>query len=208
MVPVTQIRSPAWAVVRRTMRPVGTSPTAVTDRVSGSLRLHRIAAEERAGEIPGRLSEAGRESGKPALGPVVGQGEAQQEAGRIGALGGKVGDVHAERLAGDGAGRIVGQEMDALDQGVGGQDEIVPGRRRQAGRIVLEAQAPLAGDGREEAGDEAVFARASPTHRPVTCADRRYRFACPAAFFSSSPGRTSRATLSRTALTRPGSSSP
>ena len=67
MVPVTQIRSPAWAVVRRTIRPVGTSPTAVTDRVSGPFVF--TVSPPRSGQEKSREAapEAGGESGEPAL---------------------------------------------------------------------------------------------------------------------------------------------
>jgi len=54
--------------------------------------------------------------------------------------------------------------MDALDQRVDGEDEIVAGPRAKAGSVVLETEAAFAGDGSEEAGDEAVFRRSLRTH--------------------------------------------
>jgi hypothetical protein len=110
------------------------------------------------------LAQPVGELGEPVLGPVVGQGEAQEEAGRIGALGGQIRDVHAQRLVGYGSGSILGQEMDALHQRIDGEHEIVVGLRRETGRIVLQAKGALTGDGREEAGDQAVFRRALHAH--------------------------------------------
>ena len=116
------------------------------------LRLHGIAAEERAGEIPRGLAQTRRECGEPRFGPARPARRGQQEAGRIGALGGEIGDVHAERLAGDGAGGILGQEMHALDQGIDGEHQIVPRASAQAGGVVLEAQPAFAGDGARSSG--------------------------------------------------------
>jgi len=55
-------------------------------------------------------------------------------------LGGEVGEIDAERLAGDRSGRVVGKKVDAADNGVGLEDEIVAGRRHNRRRIVDEPE--------------------------------------------------------------------
>ena len=74
------------------------------------------------------------------------------------ALGGEVGQVHPQRLARDGAGRIAGQIMHALDDGIRRHHDVLA-LDLQGGRIVIEIE--RAGVGRkrfEIARDQRVLA--------------------------------------------------
>ena len=55
-------------------------------------------------------------------------------------LGGKVGEIDAQRLLGEQIGRIVAQEMHALDQHVLGHDKIVTARQIKGRRVVGQAK--------------------------------------------------------------------
>ena len=88
----------------------------------------------------------------------AGSASDRQKAERLGALGGKVGEVHAQRLAGHVLRRVVGEEMHAADDGVGLEHEIAAGRRLDEGGIVGQAErAGMDGERREVARDQSVL---------------------------------------------------
>ena len=100
------------------------------------------------------------EGRQPIVAPVGGQRERQQKSERPSSLGRKIGEIDAQRLAGDRPRRIVGEEMDARDQRVGRQHEVFAGRRAHQRRVVAQAQARRSRQRREIAGDEIGFAKA------------------------------------------------
>ena len=162
---------------------------------------HGVTAQQRAAMGAARRAETLGEAREPRFGPVVRQCESQEEAARTGALGGEIRQVHAERLAGDGAGRVVGKVVNAGYDSVGGHHEVVAGRRRQARGVVAQALGAGAAERREVARDQRLLARACHSGQPF--------FAGPgAAGIPNSVERTSRPTRSSTALTMPGSSPP
>ena len=108
-------------------------------------------------------AEAGGEGFQPVLAPVARQRERQEKAERPRALGGEIGEVHPKRLLRDRVGRIVGEEMHARDQRVGRQHEVVAGRRLEQRGVVAKPEGRGAGERREKARDEFVFARAGRT---------------------------------------------
>ena len=146
--------------VRAAIRPCGTAPIAVTLSVSGPGVA--TVSPPISGQSIGRGvgAETLGEGCEPILAPVAGQRERQQKSERPSALGGKIGEIDAQRLAGDRAGRIVGEEMHARDQRVGGEHEVFAGRRTHQRRVVAQAQARRPGQRGEIAGDEIVFAEA------------------------------------------------
>ena len=117
-----------------------------------------VAADQRTAIGRRVVAEAGGEGCEPVRRPVVGQREIEREADRLGALGGEVGQIDPQRLARDRVGRIVGEEMDAGDQRVGGDDEIAARRRLQQRDVVLQPEPGRAGERREIARDQFVFA--------------------------------------------------
>ena len=64
-------------------------------------RVVGVAAEQRAAVVPGILAETRGEGREPASSVLVRQRDRQQKAERLRALGGKIGEIHAQRLAGD-----------------------------------------------------------------------------------------------------------
>ena len=68
------------------------------------------------------------------------QRDRDEKADRLCAFGGEIGQIHAQRLAADAFGRIVGKEMDAGDDAVGLEHEIASGRRGQDCRVIAEAE--------------------------------------------------------------------
>ena len=138
--------------------------------------------------------EALREVGDPPLRPGVRQGQRQEVAERLGALGGKIGEVHPQRLAGDRAGRIVGEEMNPGGDGIGRQHQIVARPLAVEGRIVGKREgAAVAGERPEVALDQGKFAGAAgPAGRPLHAAN--------------SAGRRRWASVSSTPLTIAGTS--
>ena len=119
-----------------------------------------IAAEQRTAILGRVLAEPACEAGKPGFVPPIRQGERQQEAERLRAFGGEVGEIYPQRLAADRVGRIVGKEMDAADDAVGREHEIASRRRRYRRRVIAEAE--RAGMGRQRAEiarDQAIFGR-------------------------------------------------
>jgi hypothetical protein len=144
---VTAIASPAFAPVRRIILPCGTLPKAV------------IAAEQRAlvrVDIGGKASGEGRQ---PCFIDAVRQGQCEQETERFRALRGKIGKIGAQRLLRHRVGGIAPEEVNALDDRVGRQDEIVSGRRRDGRRVVAQIEgARIAGQRPEETSDQTVLA--------------------------------------------------
>jgi hypothetical protein len=87
-------------------------------------RGNRIATQQRAAEQAGVRAKPAREWRQPGIVSAA-QRQRQHKAGRCCALGRKIGQVHPERLARDRIRWIVGEEMHALDDGVGRDDNIV-----------------------------------------------------------------------------------
>ena len=120
-------------------------------------RRNRIAAEQRTAELRGILAERRRERLQPGLIGVA-QRQRQHEAGRRSALGREIGQVHPQRLARDGVGRIVGQEMHALDDGVRRHHDVVAVGLQGRG-VVVEPEGARVGRKRPEiARDQRVLA--------------------------------------------------
>ena len=119
-----------------------------------------VAAEKRTAIARGILAEPAGEGGNPSLIGSCGQRERKQKADRLGALGGEIGQVHAQRLAADACRRIVGKEMHAGDDAVGGEDEIASGRRRHDRGVVDKTEGARRRSERAEiARDQAVLGR-------------------------------------------------
>ena len=73
--------------------------------------------------------------------------ERKEIADRLGALGGEVGEIHPQRLAGDEVRRIVGEEMHAGGEKIGGQHQLLARPRPIERRVVGKRQ--RAGIGRQ-----------------------------------------------------------
>ena len=81
-------------------------------------------------------------------------------AERLGGLGGEVGEVHGQRFPGDVLRPIMGKEVDAGGDGIGGDDEFSSGARSEDRAVVIQAQrARVAASERDEIRpDQFVFA--------------------------------------------------
>jgi hypothetical protein len=109
------------------------------------------------------------------------QRQGQHKARRCRALGGEVGEIYPQCLARDGVGGIAGEKMHALDNGVGGDDEVVSGRSQDRGIVGKIERAGIGGEGLKVARDQRVFTgHGSPPTLP-----------------SSSPGLTGRPSTRR-----------
>ncbi len=88
-------------------------------------RRNRVAAEQRTAELDRILAQPARErlSARPPR--RLAQRQRQHEARGRRPLGGEIGQVHPQRLARDGVGRIVGQKMHAFDDGVRRHHDVV-----------------------------------------------------------------------------------
>uniref|UniRef100_A0A0N4ZJ01 LigA n=1 Tax=Parastrongyloides trichosuri TaxID=131310 RepID=A0A0N4ZJ01_PARTI len=106
-------------------------------------RLDRVAAQQgnvEDGLIAPQAGDKGLALGPAAaFGPVAGQ----QIAEGLGPLGGQIGQVHAQQLLRHRVQRVVGQEVDALDDGVLGQNQIMPRTRGQHGHVVGQPPRPF-----------------------------------------------------------------
>ncbi len=116
IVPVTKIRSPALAPLRMHHAAVRHSvPNAAIETVTGpgvrSVSPPNSGQPKRSASSPSPRAKAASQSS-----PVFsGMREREQEAGRLRPLGGKIGEVDAQRFARDRVGRIVGEEMHPAD---------------------------------------------------------------------------------------------
>ncbi len=114
---------------------------------------HRIAAEQGDAET----AEHQRESlGKSRIPRRIAQAVADEDADRLRPLGGKVGQVDGDQLPRDVLRRVVGQEVDALDDHVVRQDQPLPLRRI----VGQPARGGIGGDS-AQARDEFGFAHAT-----------------------------------------------
>ena len=121
----------------------------------------------------------------------------QQESRRLGALGGEIGEIDPQRLARDGVGGIVREEMHAADDGVGFQHQLVARRRHQHRGIVDQSErAGMRRQRLEVARDQPVLGRLL-----ISSLAGHQRAAA-----SNSSARSWRASWSSTALTMPVSS--
>ena len=126
----------------------------------GPGRLDRVAAKERAFEGADVGAETLGEGREPFVAPVGGQREREQKSKRPRRLRRKIGEIDPERLAGDRARRIVGEEMDARHQRVGRQHKVFAGRRAHQRRVVTQLKPCRSRQRGEIAGDEVEFAKA------------------------------------------------
>jgi hypothetical protein len=102
----------------------------------GARGAYRVATKQRRAIGGAVLAETARERCQRRLVHAWRHREGEQHAERIRALGGKVGKVHPQRLAGDRGRRVVGEEMHAGNQRVLGQHQVVARRRRDHRGIV------------------------------------------------------------------------
>ena len=100
-----------------------------------------IAAQQVATEALLVGHQPGREPPQPGIRNALGPGQHRQIAQRIGTHRGEVGQVHAQELARDQVGRVVGQEVDVGDDRVLGDHQLLPGRDIDQGGIVGQARA-------------------------------------------------------------------
>jgi hypothetical protein len=108
----------------------------------------------------GILAESFGKRSKPAFLKFLRQRNRQQESDRLRALGGEIGQIHAQDLARDAARRIVGKEMHAGNDAVSREHEVTAGRRRQCGGVIGKSErAGMLGERPEIARDQAVFRR-------------------------------------------------
>ncbi len=132
----------------------------------------------------GHASEPCREGGEPGLLRPGRHHQRQREADRFRALGREIRQVHAERLAGDGLGRILGKEVDARHEGIGRHDDLVARWRLKKRGVVQEPEAARPRQGCKMSGDDVELGG----HHALP-------------FSGNSPARASRASRSSTALT-------
>ena len=119
-------------------------------------RGNRVAAEQRAAEICCVPAQPAREWLEPR---IIGfaQRQGEHKARRRGALGGEIGEINPQRLACDGIGRIAGEEMHALDDGIGRHHDVVA-RGLKDRRVVAKTERTGIGRERAEvARDQQVF---------------------------------------------------
>ena len=108
------------------------------------------------------LCEAPRETGDPLLGDPLGEDQIDQIGERSRALRRKIGEVDAQRFLRDEVGRVAGEEMHALDDRVGFDDQFASrggGDRRD---VVEQPPGPWKAvrQRREIAGDQFELAHA------------------------------------------------
>ena len=70
------------------------------------------------------------------------------------ALGGQVGEIHAQRLAGDAVSGIKGKEIHAFGNGVSGHHQIMARTLRQNRGVILQSEGARARQGCEILGDD------------------------------------------------------
>ncbi len=173
IVPVTRIRSPGRAPVRLTIRPGGTRPKAVIEIICGpGVDTVSPPCCAQAKVLASSPSASAKGPSQAIL--LAAQGQRQHEAGRHRALGREIGEVHPQRLARDGVGRIGGKIMHAFDDGVGGDNDVLAGRGQDRGIIDQPQRAGIGRQRLEIARDEGVFgggivrfasSRSATTHR-------------------------------------------
>ena len=159
------------------MRPGSTAPSAVIAS-QRPRRIDGVAAEQRAAVERRVVAEPGREGFEPARGPVAGQGETRRKP-----IGSAPLAARSERLTRNAlramASGVVGEKMHAPDQRVGGEDEIPARGRPQQRDVILQAEPGRAGERREIARDEFVFAGAGghglESSRQGACREGRAR---------------------------------
>ena len=124
IVPVTTMRSPGFAPLRWTILPRGTRPNAVIEIISGP-GVETVSPPSSGQPNGAASSPSARANGASQPSSTRPQRQRQHEARRRRALGGEIGQVHPQRLARDGVGRIVGQKMHAFDDGVRRHHDLV-----------------------------------------------------------------------------------
>src|SRR6202040_1838625 len=154
--------------------------------------LHGVAAQERTFVGRGILAEPLRETREPMRRPIFRQRKPEEKTGRLRALGGKIGEVHPQGLAGDRSGRIVRKEVHSGDRHILGRDDIMARFLGENRGIVAQAKGPAPRERREVGRDQFVFGR--PVHETYSRGN--------------SAARHWRARASSTALIIPASSAP
>ena len=159
MVPVTKMRSPGFgggAPHHRAFRHAAEHGDRDDDR---SRRAVGVAAEQRTAVELGVVAQAVGKSRKPVFVDCLRQRERQQKAERGCALGGEVGQIHAQRLAAT-APAHRREKMHAADDGVGREHQIAARRRRDEGGVVGQTQrARMRRQRREVARDQTILGR-------------------------------------------------
>ena len=136
IVPVTTTRSPGAAPARRTILPCGTAPNAAIEIVTGP-GVRTVSPPSNGQPKHSASAPSPRANGASHASPIsFGSASVSRNPSGSRALGGKVGQVHPQRLPGDRIGRIIGKEMHAADDAVGGEHEIAARRRRDRCGIV------------------------------------------------------------------------
>ncbi len=116
--------------------------------------------------------------------PILGQGKPQKKTARLGALGGKIGEVHPQPLAGNRARRIFRKKMHSSDQNIICDDDIVSWLLGDDGCIVAQAKGARPSKRREVGRNQFVFGRTrhsrsrcsrTPRHRANEAFRRRRR---------------------------------
>ncbi len=126
--------------------------------VIGPGRADRISAQERAVIAVGIRTEPMREQVDPGVVHRRRQRERQEKARGLCALGGEVGQIHPQRLLRHHVGGVLGEEMHAADDGVGGQHQLLVGREIKRRGVVSEIEgAGVLHKRPEKMGDQAIF---------------------------------------------------
>ena len=158
--PVTRTLSPTRAPERCTIRLCGTAPNAVIEIDIRPGVWSVSPPSKRTAVAPGILAQSGGKGGEPGVVDALRQRDGHDEAERLRAFGGKVGKIHAQRLAGDVRGRIVEEEVHAGNDAVGGEHEIASFRHAQDRGVVGEAEgAGMGGERPEMLRDQALLGR-------------------------------------------------
>ena len=147
--PVTRLRRQSRSILRR----IDFTPGSNRDDRSAT-RAERVAATQCQAVMAAVLGKAARKGIEPVRVPVAPEAERQRKAGRHGSLGGKIGQVHPQRLLGDGVGRISRQEVDRFGDCVLGDDQRLTRRDLHQRSIVLKAKRAFTCERREVALDQ------------------------------------------------------
>ena len=107
------------------MPPAGVQPIIVALRVSGP-GVETVSPPNSFSPKSGLILRQPLREGRPArFVPPRRPGDIEEIPVRLCALGGEVGQVHPQQLARDQVRRIIGEEMHAFHQGIGGDDKVV-----------------------------------------------------------------------------------
>ena len=153
-------------------RALATSPIAVRVSTTGPWVEVESPPSSVDAEAPLVLAEALGEARDPIVVARCRQRRRHQIGARRRAHRREIGQVAAQQLPGDEFGRVVGQEMHALDQLVDGNDEAVPRRAIEQRRVVGEIERPGPASGAKKSPDAAELAEALRLHAGATARRR------------------------------------